>query len=104
MSTSDAFSFTAEIWLWKGDAAWHFISLPTYIADEIADLVVGQTRGFGSVRVEVTSGDVQWATSIFPDKKSSTYILPVKKDVRRQLECAAGDEMTVTLRVIGEAG
>ena len=104
LSTSDALSFTAEIWLWKADAAWHFISLPTSIADEIADLVVGKSRGFGSVRVEVTSGDVQWTTSIFPDKKSGTYILPVKKDVRRQLECAAGDEMTVTLRVIGEAG
>jgi hypothetical protein len=48
----------------------------------------------------VTSGDVQWATSIFPDKKSSTYILPVKKDVRRQLKCSAGDEMKVTLRLM----
>jgi hypothetical protein len=100
LSTSDAFSFTAEIWLWKGDAAWHFISLPTYIADEIANLVVGQTRGFGSVRVEVTSSDIQWTTSIFPDKKSGTYILPIKKDVRRQLKCSAGDEMKVTLRLM----
>ena len=103
MNSCAAFSFTAEIWLWKGDAAWHFISLPTNIADEIADLAVGQTRGFGSVRVEVTSGVAQWTTSIFPDKKSGTYILPIKKDVRRQLECAAGDEMTVTLRMIGAA-
>ena len=100
MKASDGYSFTAEIWLWKGDAAWHFISLPTDIADEIADLVVGQTRGFGSVRVEVTSGNTQWTTSIFPDKKSGTYILPIKKDVRRQLGCSAGDEMAITLYVI----
>jgi hypothetical protein len=100
LNTPDAYSFTAEIWLWKGDAAWHFISLPAEIADEIADVVVGQTRGFGSVRVEVTSGDVQWTTSIFPDKKSGTYILPIKKDVRTQLEVSAGDEMKVTLRVL----
>ena len=100
MKETLAFSFTAQLWLWKGDAAWHFISLPTDIADEIADVVAGHTRGFGSVRVEVTSGAARWTTSIFPDKKSATYILPVKKEIRAQLGCGAGDEIAVTLTIL----
>jgi hypothetical protein len=93
------FTFTAKIWLWQGDSPWHFVSLPTEVADEIADLVVGKSRGFGSVRVDVTSGDVNWSTSIFPDRKSGTYILPLKKEVRRLIGCEAGDSVDLTIRV-----
>jgi hypothetical protein len=93
------FTFTATIWLWKGDSAWHFVSLPINVADEIADLVVGKSRGFGSVRVDVTSGDVNWSTSIFPDKNSGTYILPLKKEVRKLIGCKVGDSVGLTIRV-----
>ena len=93
------FTFTATIWLWNGDSAWHFVSLPTNVADEIADLVAGKSRGFGSVRVDVTSGDVDWSTSIFPDKKSATYILPLKKEVRKVIGCEAGDSVELHIHV-----
>ena len=39
-------------------------------------------RGWGSVRVKVTLGKTKWDTSIFPDKKSGTYLLPIKAEVR----------------------
>jgi hypothetical protein len=50
-------SFDAELWLWKADAAWHFITLPHEVADEIEDAVVESAgvrfgAGRGSNRIE----------------------------------------------------
>ncbi len=94
------FTFTAQVWLWKGDSPWHFISLPEDAADEIEDLTRGMTGGFGSVPVEVQAQDVEWQTSLFPDRKSGTYLLPLKKQVRQQLVgCEEGSRVTVTVRI-----
>ena len=34
--------------------------------------------------VSVSAGSVAWQTSVFPDKQSASYLLPVKADVRRR--------------------
>lgn len=94
------FTFTGTVWLWQGDSPWHFVSLPEDVADEIADLMEGRLRGFGSVRVEVAAPDFTWRTSIFPDRKSGTYILPLKKLAREHLGCGEGSRVTLTLTVI----
>ena len=94
------FSFTGTVWLWQGDSPWHFVSLPEDIADEIADLMEGRLRGFGSVRVEVTAKGLTWRTSIFPDRKSGTYILPLKKQVREHLGCGEGSRVRLSLTVV----
>jgi hypothetical protein len=97
---SPSFTFTATVWLWKGDSAWHFISLPEDVADEIEAITHGHARGCGSVPVEVRSADVTWQTSIFPDKKSGTYLLPLKKQVRQHLGgCEEGSRVKVTVRI-----
>lgn len=94
------FRFSATVWLWNGESSWHFIGLPEEVADEIKALTEGRRRGLGSVPVEVCSADVTWQTSIFPDSKSGTYVLPLKKQVRRQLgHCEEGSRITVTLRI-----
>jgi len=99
---TDTFTFTGTVWLWQGNSAWHFVSLPEVIADEIADLMEGRLRGFGSVRVEVTSKGTTWRTSIFPDTKHGTYILPLKKQVRRELDISEGSPVTLTLHIVTE--
>ncbi|MFM7145467.1 MAG: DUF1905 domain-containing protein [Actinomycetales bacterium] len=98
--TSPELTFTSRVWLWSGNAAWHFVSLPEDVADEIEALSVGLTRGFGSVRVEVTCKDVRWRTSLFPDRKTSTYLLPLKKQVRDQLGLRVGSRVTITVQVL----
>ena len=90
------FAFEAPLWRWQGEAAWHFISLPEDVADEIEDSPVDR-RGFGSVRVQVQVGATSWATSVFPDKARGTYLLPVKKQVRDREGLAEGDVVAVTL-------
>lgn len=89
-------TFDAELWLWKADAAWHFITLPEEVSDEIEDVAIHR-RGFGSLRVEVTIGGSQWSTSIFPSKEIGSFLLPVKKAVRSAEGLSEGDTCTVRL-------
>jgi len=93
-------AFRAAVWEHDGDGAWHFLSLPHAEADEIEATAAGARRGFGSVRVEVTIGSTTWRTSVFPDKKRATYVLPVKKAVREAEGLVAGSEVAVQLRVL----
>ena len=93
-------SFPATVWMHDGPAAWHFLSLPAEIADEIADRVAQRASAFGSVRVEVAVGATSWTTSLFPDTRSGTYLLPVKKAVRAAEDLSDGSEVTVHLTVL----
>ncbi len=94
------FSFMAEVWEHEGPAAWHFVSLPEAVADEIEGTYGHSARGFGSLRVEVTIGATSWLTSIFPDSKRATYVLPVKKAVRNAEHCHAGSRVELRLRLV----
>lgn len=92
--------FPATVWRYDGPAAWYFVSLPTEVADEIADRVADRTTGFGSVRVEARIGATTWLTSLFPDTKSGTYVLPVKKAVRAAEDLTEGSQVSVQLVVL----
>jgi len=93
------FSFDAELWEHSGPAAWYFVSLPEEIADEIDDAYGGAAGGFGSVRVDVRIGTTAWSTSIFPDRKRGTYLLPIKKAVRVAERLSDGSPVRVDLTV-----
>jgi hypothetical protein len=49
--------------------------------------------------VQVTLGKTSWKTSIFPDKKSGTYLLPLKVDVRRKEEITHGDSVNFSIQI-----
>ena len=93
-------SFTAEVWEHDGSGSWWFVSVPEPIADDIEAEYGHRAAGFGSVRVEVTIGSSRWQTSLFPDKKRGTYVLPVKKAVRAKEGLSAGTSAEVDLRVL----
>jgi uncharacterized protein DUF1905 len=92
---------TSLLWIWKGEAAgrWYFITVPEEQSLEIHAQAFGTPRGFGSVRVEARIGDVSWRTSVFP-LNNGGYLLPVKAEVRRKADLAAGDEVTVSLYLL----
>jgi hypothetical protein len=96
----EGFEFDSELWLYEGDAAWHFITVPEGISDEIEERTRGQRRGFGAVRVRVSIGATTWATSVFPDTKRAAYILPVKQDVRRREALSAGSRVRLRLELL----
>lgn len=91
--------FTAPLWQWQAKDGWFFVTLPAEVADDIADLDRAPS-GFGSVRVRVTVGGSTWETSVFPDTKRGSYVLPVKKAVRTAESLATGDELDVHLEVL----
>jgi len=94
-------TFSAQLWLWdarKSDA-WTFVTLPSELSDELRKRT-GPRKGFGSVPVEVTIGDSTWRTSIFPDKASRSFLLPVKAAIREAEALSAGDTMEISLTTV----
>lgn len=97
------YSFRATVWRHAGDAAWHFATLPHHVADEIEAITAPTRRGFGSVRVSATIGSTTWETSLFPDTKAASYVLPVKRPVREREGIADGDLVTIGLTLTDPA-
>jgi hypothetical protein len=99
-SVTEPYVFEAEIWTSETTATWHFLSVPEEDADDIDERFGHRAAGFGSIRVEVTIGGSTWQTSVFPDTKRATYVLPVKAAVRKAGRLDAGSVAEVELRVL----
>lgn len=93
--------FRAQIWEHAPDepGSRHFLTLSLDVAEDVA-FEAGPRGGFGSVRVEVSIGRSTWRTSLFPDSKAGTFVLPVKKPVRQANGLHAGDTCEVRLEVV----
>ena len=89
-------SFKAKPWLYDGHAAWHFITLPKTAAQSIRG-VYKRTRGWGSVPVRATIGNTHWQTSVFPDKKTGSFVLPLKAEVRKREGITLKTNVSLTL-------
>lgn len=85
------------VWLYPGMAAWHFVSVDKKYTAELKEKYGKKRRGFGSIPVEVTLGKSVWKTSIFPDKQSGTYLLPLKASVRTREGIRAKDTITFSI-------
>jgi hypothetical protein len=101
------FSFEAKVWLYPGmQTAWHFVSVPKPLSEEIKERStirgVGQStkrRGWGSVPVQVTIGKSTWKTAVFPDKRSGSYLLPLKAKIRSAEDVFNGDTVFVLIQL-----
>jgi hypothetical protein len=94
MKSKMRYKVRSKVWLYPGMDAWHFLTVSEKQSEEIKKSFQGKTRGWGSLPVEVTLGKTKWKTSIFPDKKSGTFLLPLKAEVRRKEGVARGDTVT----------
>lgn len=95
----EPWEFDAELWVWdaRRSDTWMFVTVPSDVSEDLADL---PRAGFGSVRVEVEVGGSRWQTSVFPDKESGRFVLPVKKAVRRAEQVEVGDVLHVRLSLL----
>ena len=91
---------TEPVVLYPGFSGWHFVGVTKKFGKEIKENFGKNCRGFGSLRVMVTVGKTSWQTSIFPDKASGTYVLPIKAFVRKRENIEAGDRLTYQLKLI----
>ena len=82
--------FSGEIWLYQGKGGWHFLTLGKSTAQSVKNFMKGQASAWGAVPVLVQIDQFEWRTSVFPDKKVSSYLLPLKSSVRKKLNLSAG--------------
>ena len=101
-ATDLRYHFSAALWLHSAEAGWVFASLPPEIADDI-EAIAPHQGGFGSVPVEVTIGATVWRTSLFPDSKAGSYVLPVKRPVRVREQLEVGDVAAVQVVLLAPA-
>jgi hypothetical protein len=89
----------AKVWLYPGAGGWHFVTLPRKQSAEIKARFSSIKRGWGSLKVAATIGKTTWETSIFPDRQSGSYLLPVKADVRIKEGIGTGDIVSFTVAI-----
>ena len=94
-----AYRLRLKVWAYSGHAAWYFVTLPKREAREIKGLLGEAARGWGSLRVVATVGDTTWKTSIFPDKASRSYVLPIKASVRKAEHIEADKVIAIQVHV-----
>jgi len=96
-------AFEATLWLWdaRRQDNWTFVTVPPPITEALEDEAdaLGPRGGFGSVPVTARLGTSQWSTSVFPDKASGCFVLPVKRAIRQANQVHPGDTVTVHLRL-----
>ncbi|MFY9635970.1 MAG: DUF1905 domain-containing protein [Cellulosimicrobium cellulans] len=51
-----SYSFTAALWLYPGEAGWHFLTLPADVADDLREEAAAFRKGFGSIKVTAEMG------------------------------------------------
>ncbi|MBP1851112.1 DUF1905 domain-containing protein [Rhizobium halophytocola] len=90
-------AFEAELWEYSGKGSWHFVTVPPDIGFQIRSESAGGLPGFGQVAVDATIGDTRFHTSLFPDRASGSYLLPVKAAVRKAERLSAGTSVGVLL-------
>lgn len=96
---SRAYTFKSKVTVYPGMAAWRFLGLPAKEAGEIKEKYGKSAKGWGSLPVSVTIGETTWETSIFPDKKSGSYLLPLKGKIRKAESITDTDTVTFTVRM-----
>ncbi|MEK9173103.1 MAG: DUF1905 domain-containing protein [Patescibacteria group bacterium] len=99
MNSKKEYKIKANVWLYPGLTGWHFVNIPKKESREIRAAFRGASRGFGSLPVMVTIGKTSWKTSIFPDKKSETYLLPLKACIRKKERFGHGDSVSFSIKI-----
>lgn len=93
------FSFTGEVWEWRGPAPYFFITVPEERSRRLRSIARAVTYGWGMIPVRVRIGRTEWRTSLFP--KDGGYVLPLKDAVRDAEGLRKGDAPAVRLTVAG---
>jgi hypothetical protein len=104
---NERLAVTLPLARWQGDrGTYHLVTIIGEAAEAIAmhervrRLEFGARRGFGSVKVMAKIGETCWKTSVFPQDKSSKWVLLVSKKVMRAEDLAIGEQLKLELELI----
>lgn len=93
------YKLKSKVLVYQGPSAWRFLAIPKKQGAEIKKKFGEHAKGWGSLPVVVTVGKTTWDTSIFPDSKSSTYLLPLKATVRKIEEIDDTDTVSFVMKI-----
>ena len=96
------FQFEAKVWLYSGESAWHFVTLPVEKAGFIRFItqdLKGNGKRSSAVPIHATIGKTTWKTSLFWHRESDSYILPLKAAVRKAEQICVGDNLSIAIEV-----
>jgi len=95
------YEFTGKANLYQeGDVgSWHFVFFPKDLAKEIRGNHKWQEEGWGRMKATVRVGTTEWRTSVWFDTKNDTYLLPVKKEIRRKENIEIAQDVDVAIWV-----
>ena|ERR1035437_337151 len=104
---SKKFKFKSKVIVWRegynegnDKGAWRFARVPENISTKIKEMQKGRLRrGWGAVYAKAKIRKTKWVTSIFPDRHSATYILPLKKQIRYEENLYDRAEFTFTIEI-----
>jgi hypothetical protein len=99
-TTGRDYTVETQVWRYKGAAAWYFAKLSPAQSADIKSRYGATARGWGSIRVQVRIGKTEWSTSLFPDKKSGTYLFAIKAEVRKAEKLSDGDHITAQIHIV----
>ena len=90
-----AIHFEAEVIRFDAPGGWHAVFLPPDAAAEAR--FFGRANGLGAIAVQVLIGTTRVRTSLFPDKRRDSFLLPLKADLRRCENIKVGSRISVHL-------
>lgn len=93
------FTFSGEVWEWRGPAPFYFVSVPEEESAEIEAVAGEVSYGWGCIPVVGVIGSTGFKTAIIP--KDGLYAVPLKVAVRRAEDIEEGEIITVRLTVVG---
>lgn len=96
---ANQYKIKEKVWLYPGATPWHFVSIPKKESEAIKKKFGALKKGWGSLPVVVTLGKTKWATSIFPEKKTGEYLLPLKAEVRKKEGIMSGDSINFLIEI-----
>jgi putative endonuclease len=85
----------AKVWKWEGDMAWFFINLDVDLSQKIRE-----SRGKGMIKIEAQIGKSAWNTSLLYHTEARTYLIAIKKPIRRKEQLIEGSEVKVNFALI----
>lgn len=95
-----SYKFQSKVWLYPGEqGAWHFVSVPKKLSATLSEKYKGLHRGWRSLPILVRVGKTEWRTSIFFDRRSEGYILPIKASVRKKEDIYEDDNLDLSIRI-----
>lgn len=102
-----SFKFKSKVIVWRSGygeendkGAWRFARVPENISFKIKEMQKGRPRrGWGAIYARAKIKKSEWVTSIFPDRYSDTYILPLKKEIRFEENLYDGIDINISVKI-----